>query len=108
MALFIGTKRQAQVECAKLIAEIKNGTALDPAKVTLREYLERWLAHLATQVSPGQPRTTARWWSTGEVLGGLWAKVLADHPGWEPERGSVYYAFPQAARDLGLLLGRAK
>jgi integrase len=49
---FIGTKRQAQVECAKLIAEIKNGTALDPAKVTLREYLERWLAQMATQVSP--------------------------------------------------------
>jgi Phage integrase, N-terminal SAM-like domain len=49
---FIGTKRQAQVECAKLIAEVKNGTALDPAKVTLREYLERWLAHMATQVSP--------------------------------------------------------
>jgi len=49
---FIGTKRQAQVECAKLIAEIKNGTALDPAKVTLREYLERWLAYMATQVSP--------------------------------------------------------
>jgi integrase len=49
---FIGTKRQAQVECAKLIAQIKNGTALDPAKVTLREYLERWLDHMATQVSP--------------------------------------------------------
>ena len=49
---FAGTKRQAQVECAKLIAEIKNGTALDPAKVTLREYLERWLAYMAT---PGQP-----------------------------------------------------
>jgi Phage integrase, N-terminal SAM-like domain len=49
---FNGTKRQAQVECAKLIAEIKNGTALDPAKVMLREYLERWLAHMATQVSP--------------------------------------------------------
>ena len=29
---FIGTKRQAQVECAKLIAESKNGTALDPAQ----------------------------------------------------------------------------
>jgi integrase len=49
---FAGTKRQAQLECAKLIAEIKNGTALDPSKVTLREYLERWLAHMATQVSP--------------------------------------------------------
>ena len=49
---FRGTKRQAQVECAKLIAEIKNGTALDPVKVTLQDYLERWLAHIATQVSP--------------------------------------------------------
>jgi integrase len=49
---FTGNKRQAQVECAKLIAEIKNGTALDPANVTLREYLERWLVHMATQVSP--------------------------------------------------------
>jgi hypothetical protein len=43
-----------------------------------------------------------------EIFGGLWPKVLADHPGWETTRGSVYYAFPQAARDLGLSLGRAK
>lgn len=28
------------------------GAALDPAKVTLREYLTRWLDHMATQVSP--------------------------------------------------------
>ena len=49
---FTGTKRQAQVECAKLIAETKSGTSLDPIKVTLRAYLERWLAHMATQVSP--------------------------------------------------------
>ena len=57
---FIGMKRQAQVECAKLIAEIKNGTALDPANVTLREYLERWLAHMATQVSPRSGRELPR------------------------------------------------
>jgi integrase len=52
MALLHRHEAPAQVECAKLIAEIKNGTALDPANVTLREYLERWLAHMATQVSP--------------------------------------------------------
>ena len=57
---FIGTKRQAQVECAKLITESKNGTALDPAKVMLREYLERWLAHMATQVSPQIGRELSR------------------------------------------------
>ena len=49
---FSGNKRGAQVECSRLISELKRGTALDPAKVTLREYLERWLAHIATQVSP--------------------------------------------------------
>ena len=36
----------------KADCRVKNGTALDPAKVMLREYLERWLAHMATQVSP--------------------------------------------------------
>jgi hypothetical protein len=49
---FAGTKRQAQIECARLISEITNGTALEPSKVTVREYLERWLAHIATQISP--------------------------------------------------------
>jgi Arm DNA-binding domain len=70
---FMGTKRQAQVECAKLIAEIKNGTALDPAKVTLREYLERWLAHMATQVSPGSAENyrevVEHWRSTRRPVG---------------------------------------
>jgi Arm DNA-binding domain len=90
---FIGTKRQAQVECAKLIAEIKNGTALDPAKVTLREYLERWLPIWRPRSAPGQPRTTARWWSTGEVLGGCGPKVLADHPGGSPSGGRYIMRF---------------
>ena len=49
---FKGTKRQAQIECARLISEAVSGTALNPAKVTVREYLERWLAHMLTQVSP--------------------------------------------------------
>ena len=38
---FIGTKRQAQVECAKLITESKHGSALDPAKVMLSELRRR-------------------------------------------------------------------
>jgi site-specific recombinase XerC len=49
---FKGNKRAAQVECAKLIAEAQTGTSLDPSRVTIREYLERWLAHISTQVSP--------------------------------------------------------
>jgi integrase len=49
---FTGTKRGAQLECARLIAELRNGTALNPAKTALRDYLMRWLAHIETQISP--------------------------------------------------------
>jgi Phage integrase, N-terminal SAM-like domain len=49
---FIGTKRQAQVECARLIAEIHGGTYVDPAKMIVGVFLERWLAHIQPQVSP--------------------------------------------------------
>src|SRR5262249_39087719 len=56
---FTGTKRAAQIECARLIAEVTTGTALDPTKATLREYLERWLLHITTQVSP---RSTENYW----------------------------------------------
>jgi integrase len=49
---FKGTKRQAQIECARLIAEIQNGTYLAPDKTTFGEFAERWLAHMKSQVSP--------------------------------------------------------
>ena len=49
---FKGTKRQAQVECARLIAAIDNGNYLEPSKTTLAVFLERWLAHVKGQVAP--------------------------------------------------------
>src|SRR2546429_7233477 len=49
---FTGTKRQAQDECARLITELKNGSALEPNKATVALFLGRWLAHIQTQVSP--------------------------------------------------------
>src|SRR6516225_7130650 len=49
---FKGTKRQAQVECARLIAEVQRGTYIAPDKTTFAEFTERWLAHMAAQVSP--------------------------------------------------------
>lgn len=49
---FVGNKRAAQVQAAKLIAEAARGTSLDPTKVTIREYFARWLQHMETQVSP--------------------------------------------------------
>jgi len=49
---FTGTKRQAQVECARLLTEAKNGTSVDPTRTTVAAFLERWLEHMEGQVSP--------------------------------------------------------
>jgi integrase len=56
-------KRQAQIECARLIGEAQNGgLSLEPAKTTLAEYLDRWLDYVKTTVSP---RTHERY---GEII----------------------------------------
>jgi integrase len=49
---FVGTKRQAQIECARLISEVQSGTYLEPAKTTLAQFLDRWLVHMQSQISP--------------------------------------------------------
>jgi len=49
---FQGTKRQAQVECARLLTELKAGTAVKPSRETVAAFLERWIEHIQTQVSP--------------------------------------------------------
>jgi integrase len=49
---FRGTKREAQVECSKLIAAISGGTYVDPSRQTVAQFLDRWLTHMVTQLSP--------------------------------------------------------
>ena len=49
---FAGTKRQAQDECARLLTEMKNGTSVDPTRMTVAAFLERWIEHMQGQVSP--------------------------------------------------------
>jgi integrase len=49
---FVGTKREAQIERARLITEYKAGTAVDPSRETVAAFLERWLEHMQGQVSP--------------------------------------------------------
>jgi integrase len=49
---FNGTKRQAQVECARLISAMKGGTYLEPNKTTVAQFLDRWLEHMKSQISP--------------------------------------------------------
>jgi integrase len=49
---FKGTKREAQNECARLIASMNGGSYVEPAKTTLAAFLERWIEHMASQVAP--------------------------------------------------------
>src|SRR5499433_1756239 len=49
---FKGAKRQAQIECARLISEIQKGTAVEPSRMTVAAFLERWIEHMKGQVSP--------------------------------------------------------
>src|SRR5215472_1923476 len=39
---FAGTKRQAQIRCAELVAELQSGTSVDPNKITVVEFLDRF------------------------------------------------------------------
>ncbi|MBP1297582.1 site-specific integrase [Bradyrhizobium elkanii] len=48
---FKGTKRQAQDECARLITEVKAGDYIEPSKLTLAEFFDRWLKHIKPNVS---------------------------------------------------------
>jgi hypothetical protein len=49
---FRGTKREAQTECARLIAAMSGGSYTEPAKLTLGEFLETWLEHARSRVAP--------------------------------------------------------
>jgi hypothetical protein len=49
---FTGTKRQAQLECSRLITELSGGAYVEPAKTTVREFLDHWLDHMRSQVAP--------------------------------------------------------
>jgi hypothetical protein len=49
---FKGTKREAQVECARLIGEHKAGRISPAPNVTVAEYLAQWLDHMRAQLTP--------------------------------------------------------
>ena len=49
---FKGTKRQAQFECARLISEIQRGIHTEPNKITVAEFMERWLTTVRPNVAP--------------------------------------------------------
>jgi Phage integrase, N-terminal SAM-like domain len=73
---FKGTKREAQKECARLVAEMSAGGYVEPSKITLSQFFERWLKHIKPNVSP---RTHERYQqiATKNVAPLLGAKVLS-------------------------------
>lgn len=48
---FRGTKRQAQEECARLIAELRGGVYIEPDRTPVARFIERWLEHVKPTVS---------------------------------------------------------
>lgn len=49
---FTGTKRQAQSECARLIAEIKSDQYVEPSKQTVAQFFTEWLNFIKPTVAP--------------------------------------------------------
>ncbi|WP_375408939.1 tyrosine-type recombinase/integrase [uncultured Methylobacterium sp.] len=49
---FAGTKREAQKESARLITQLQGGDYVEPGKETVGKFLDRWLDHMRSQVSP--------------------------------------------------------
>jgi integrase len=49
---FQGSKREAQRRCAELIADTRGGAAASPERITVAEYLARWVEHMRPLVSP--------------------------------------------------------
>jgi integrase len=49
---FEGTKREAQIECSRLITGMNGGGYVEPSKVTVLQFLDRWLKHIKPNVSP--------------------------------------------------------
>ena len=90
---FAGTKRKAQDECARLIAALKGGTYLEPAKITVAAHMERWLEHVRSQVSP---KTFERYCGVvrGNIVPALGAVLLTKL---QPAQISEMYAKALAA-----------
>jgi integrase len=49
---FAGTKRAAQIECARIVSESAGGLFVDPGKITVAAFLDRWLDHMRSQLTP--------------------------------------------------------
>lgn len=68
-----GTKREAERELARLLNEIRVGSYVEPSRMTLRDYLERWLEDGVK--STVAPKTFERY---GEIVRGQIVPALGE------------------------------
>jgi integrase len=47
-----GGKREAQARCAKIVSEMRDGSYVEPSKLTLAQLFDRWLKHIKPNVAP--------------------------------------------------------
>ena len=122
-----GTKRKAQDECARLISELNGGLYIEPAKITVGQFLDRWLEHIKPLVSP---RTHERYGELvtknikpllGAVLltklrpmqiSDAYAKALSSgrrkgKGGLAPEHGALHARHPEGVHAAGGALANA-
>ena len=73
---FKGAKRAAQAECARLVTEMRDGSYVQPSKLTVSQFFDRWLKHIKPNVSP---RTHERYQqiATKNIAPLLGAKTLS-------------------------------
>ena len=49
---FRGTKRAAQIECARLVNAMQSGSTIEPNKIKVRDFLDQWLTDIRARVAP--------------------------------------------------------
>jgi integrase len=47
-----GTRREAQAELVKRLAEVEHGGAVDPSRITIGQYLAQWLSGQTSRLAP--------------------------------------------------------
>jgi integrase len=106
---FQGTKRQAQIECARLVTEIETGAAVDPTRITLSEFLDRferdWISIHVTPASAKRYKLSLAY--ARQRLGGRRLQTLR-----AADLAAFYAAFsqslaPRTVRHAHLVLHKA-
>jgi hypothetical protein len=80
------TRAQAEAALANALARRSHGFVLDPAKLTVNQYLDRWLAHIQTTL---RARTVARYRTLVCPVPELWRRISASCATAWPSRGRL-------------------